>query len=562
MTMAMQFQIETARKSDTRARIALYGPSGSGKTYTALEIAKGLTDQHERIVVLDTENRSAAKYADGRWKHLKMPSTDMETYIEAIKFAQNQADVLIIDSLSHAWFGLDGALQKKDEQAYKSGNSYTAWGKVTPVHHRLIFAMIDSTCHLIATMRAKTAHVIEGKTVRKVGLDPVQRDGMEYEFDLLCSLTPDHTMHVEKTRHSALDGKTFKRPGPEFGRTVLEWLSDVDAITGEPIEPRREKPSVHRHEPQGALSGKALLIRETEGLAKLLGLDKGQAWSEHIMPAVRESGAQGWSGLSIEMAQDIVDRIRSENTPPEGDDFGGDDPFAGDGFEEGPEPSTDGQLDSRDTNLPPHPEPVDELDQVEELTDRQRGLLRADNIRTRDQLRELIKAGGRPKSMREETLRTLKVSLGLQDSWYPDDPAHNPPSPPDEPTEERMRTICNQCLSAEAIPGRNQCHECAQPRSADQLARVMFSRHDLGDCETGDMRAVVLLAEELERDGCPNAVTLLDQTAEALWGDEQPLEEIDADQVAELESVARARLDATESIARFAAAAESEEDVA
>jgi len=229
----MQFIIETAKKSDSRARIALCGPSGAGKTYTALQLARGLTDRHERIVLIDTENRSAAKYADGAWKQLALPDNRLPTYVAAIEYAQDQADVLIVDSISHAWAGPGGALEQADQLQKKVRNKMEAWRQVTPQHNRFVEAMVHCRCHLIVTMRTRTEWVFEqdkrGKTApRKIGTKPVQRDGIEYEFDIVCDITAEHDLLVSKTRCPELDGAVLSKPGPELGGTIAAWLSDVD----------------------------------------------------------------------------------------------------------------------------------------------------------------------------------------------------------------------------------------------------------------------------------------------------------------------------------------------
>lgn len=225
-----RFTLQTAARSSSYARIALCGPAGSGKTFTALQIARGLTDSHERIVLLDTENGSAAKYADGRWGQIVMPAFDLQTYIDAIGFAQQHADVLIIDSASHAWAGPGGALELADNEKKKVRNGMDAWRTVTPLHNRFVDSMVRCRCHLIVTMRTKTEWVFEqdqrGKqVVRKVGTKPIQRDGLEYEFDVVCDLTHDHELLVGKTRLQELDGAVIARPTAELGARIRGWLA-------------------------------------------------------------------------------------------------------------------------------------------------------------------------------------------------------------------------------------------------------------------------------------------------------------------------------------------------
>ena len=127
MTLAFQ----KATKRQAKLRMALIGPSGSGKTFTALTLATALG---KRVGVIDTEHGSASKYADRfAFDCLNLTSFSPGTYVEAIAAAAAAGfDVLIIDSLSHAWSGKDGALEQVDKKAAasRSGNSFTAWRDV------------------------------------------------------------------------------------------------------------------------------------------------------------------------------------------------------------------------------------------------------------------------------------------------------------------------------------------------------------------------------------------------------------------------------------------------
>jgi len=177
-----------AVKRDAKARIALIGISGSGKTYSALRLASVLG---EKIALIDTEAGSASKYADEfNFDVVELTTFHPNLYIEAIQSAEQMGfDVLIVDSLSHAWVGKNGELELVDKAAKssRSGNTYFAWRDVTPLHNRLIDTLLQSKLHVIVTMRSKTEYIVEdikGKQVpKKVGMAPVMRDGIEYEFD-------------------------------------------------------------------------------------------------------------------------------------------------------------------------------------------------------------------------------------------------------------------------------------------------------------------------------------------------------------------------------------------
>ena len=224
-----------ASKSQSRLRLGLVGVSGSGKTFSALAIGSALAAHYDgRVALIDTEHGSASKYADRfSFDVLELVDFNPKNYIDAIKAASDYYDVLIIDSLSHAWSGSGGVLEMVDNAAKRSqsNNSFTAWRDVTPLHNQLVEAIVGAPIHLIATMRSKTEYVLEkddrGKTTpRKVGMAPVQRDGLEYEFDLVGDMDTNNTLIVSKSRIPALSGKVIAKPGAELGDTLFSWLTD------------------------------------------------------------------------------------------------------------------------------------------------------------------------------------------------------------------------------------------------------------------------------------------------------------------------------------------------
>ena len=240
------FTFQKAVRRQRQARIGIIGPSGSGKTYTALQIATGLAGPNGRIAVIDTENYSSSLYADEfTFDVLNLETFAPQTYTAAILAAEQAGyDVLIIDSLSHAWSGKDGALEQVDKAAARSrsGNTFSAWREVTPMHNKMVDAIVRAKLHVIATMRAKTGYIIEqvqrnGRTVhepRKIGLAPIQRDGMEYEFDIVADMDWDHRFIVSKSRASFLADAVLDKPGPELGEQIRAWLDTGEAAAPAP----------------------------------------------------------------------------------------------------------------------------------------------------------------------------------------------------------------------------------------------------------------------------------------------------------------------------------------
>ena len=219
-----------AQRKQAKLRLAITGPAGSGKTYSALQLAFGLGG---RIAMIDTENGSGDLYSHlGDYDIATMTQPyDPRFYINFIHEAEKgKYDIIIIDSLSHAWSGKGGILdiQNKVAESKYRGNSYAAWRDVTPLQNMLVDALITSPAHIIATMRSKTDYVQSenerGRTeIRKVGLAPVQREGIDYEFGTVFDLSPNHMAIVSKDRTGIFDGNIFE-VNQDTGRVLRQWL--------------------------------------------------------------------------------------------------------------------------------------------------------------------------------------------------------------------------------------------------------------------------------------------------------------------------------------------------
>ena len=309
-----RFVFQDATKKKLKLRMALDGPTGSGKTYTALRLAYALASDPSKVGVLDTENRSASKYIgedpDGfRWRFRVVELDDYhpQNYIDIIDAAEASGlEVLIIDSLSHAWDGKNGVLELHDRQtrATRSGNSWTAWREVTPVHNALVERLLHNRIHLIVTMRAKMEYTQEkdehGNTqIKKVGMAPIQRAGIEYEFDIVGDLDVTHSMLVSKSRCRAVDGRVISRPGPQFMETVKVWLDE-----GEPDEEEErclthwaanaETRQMFMETAAGLGLGGSDIRRALGGVSRL---SEYQGDLEEALDALRQAAAAGAAGL-------------------------------------------------------------------------------------------------------------------------------------------------------------------------------------------------------------------------------------------------------------------------
>lgn len=241
--------IRKASRKKTKLRLGISAPSGGGKTLGSLLMAYGITKDWDKIGFIDTEEGSGELYVGveengviiGSFPYIRI-SKDFAPvhYKNAINALEKAGcEVIIIDSLTHAWAGAGGLLEKQariaDASTYK--NSYTAWRTITPEHDALVSAILQSPCHIIATMRSKVEYAQttgkDGKAkIEKLGLAPIQREGMEYEFTVFfdinsnCLATPtkDRTkLFSSVNAQELIDKKTFLI-SVKTGELLKNWI--------------------------------------------------------------------------------------------------------------------------------------------------------------------------------------------------------------------------------------------------------------------------------------------------------------------------------------------------
>lgn len=310
----MAFQ--KAVKRDAKLRLALCGPAGSGKTFTGLSVATALGGP---VAYVDTEHGSASKYAHtdrcgsagpkgcSDPSHFEFDveepaSFDPRDLIDFIDEAVKRGyKVICIDSLSHYWMGPNGELDLVDATAKRDtrGNSFAAWKTVTPIHNSLVDKILSAPIHVIVSMRTKTEWVVEkdektGKSVpRKIGLAPIMRDGIEFEFDVCGDLDQDNNFTVTKSRCSALAGKVINRPGKGMAASLSAWLGSGPDQHITPINNAGpEKGSTPTGETRGHSSEEARNnVKSQTGPSMETGKQNSPAPPTQAAPASREASA-------------------------------------------------------------------------------------------------------------------------------------------------------------------------------------------------------------------------------------------------------------------------------
>lgn len=255
-------EVKKAKREQIKVPIMITGASGSGKTVSALLIAKGIVekkfpdmpteDQWAKIGLIDTEHKRALLYADttvakteiGEFLHVDFePPFSVNRYIEAFEALKGVGvEVVIVDSLTHAWSGEGGILEQVE--TIQKGNpkmQMMAWNRVKPLEKQFLNLVTGSSVYVIGTARSKQAYDMnktDGKTqVVKMGLKPDQKDSLEYEFAISIRIDQDHIAEATKD-NSNLFGTPFEIT-PEVGQKIYEWSSegiDLEKVKKETIQ--------------------------------------------------------------------------------------------------------------------------------------------------------------------------------------------------------------------------------------------------------------------------------------------------------------------------------------
>jgi hypothetical protein len=179
----------------------------------------------------------------------------------------------------------------------------------------MIEAILAYPGHVICTMRTKMEYVLEeeerrgGRKVmvpKRVGMKPVQREGCDYEFDVVADLDECHTLIVGKTRCPAIDGQRVVKPGPEFLSPVIAWLGEgTDAPAPTPTF-TPSIPSVTAATSAGLVLATDLQVSEIQIACQTLEL-KGQ-------PAamLAKRGVDSLEKLSKQQADEILVNLRQK----------------------------------------------------------------------------------------------------------------------------------------------------------------------------------------------------------------------------------------------------------
>ncbi len=231
-----------AVNSSAYLKAGLMGFAGAGKTRTAADLAIGLTlymkqrglpEANRPIFFLDTETGSDFITERVRDAGLELFTSKTRAFVDlkaAVREAEKEASVLIIDSATHFWREFCESYQKKKNRSRLEFQDWATlkleWGVFTDLY-------VNSACHIVLCGRAGYEYdFFEGtdgkKELQKTGIKMKAEGEMGYEPSLLLlmereqNLTTKQTFrvaHVLKDRFGILDGKALcddTKGGPTF----------------------------------------------------------------------------------------------------------------------------------------------------------------------------------------------------------------------------------------------------------------------------------------------------------------------------------------------------------
>jgi hypothetical protein len=147
--------------------------------------------------------------------------------------------------------------------------------------------MLKADLHVIATMRAKIGYEMakgpNGKiTPQKVGLEPVQRNDIEYEFDVVAFVDADAVFTVDKSRCPNMQGYSQRHAGEDVGEILRGWLSEGV----EEAESTRKRVGRNDVESEADRRTREKLVRRNEMCEKINEVAKGTPYGDALSTAI------------------------------------------------------------------------------------------------------------------------------------------------------------------------------------------------------------------------------------------------------------------------------------
>lgn len=274
----MNSRFVRAQKQAVKARIIFTGTAGGGTFEAALNVALGLTQG--KIAVLDTEHGMTNLHSGlGAFDVLDLtgPYTT-DKFIAAVEAAEKEGyDVLIINTLSQAWAGEGGILEQVGKLTAAKGSKNGVWDTVQPLHDEMMNRIRRSSLHILVILQCKTEYLVPdqpgGVAPKKIGLTPVQKDGMDYGFHAGFYIEENSRVGTCSADHTGLFGGAFAEiMTKDHGAKLRAWADNSVVAKDAP------KPSAKPEAPTSSGGATAMFINADQvanlkDLMKVTGAD-------------------------------------------------------------------------------------------------------------------------------------------------------------------------------------------------------------------------------------------------------------------------------------------------
>lgn len=245
------FKIVPAERQAIIPLIGIYAKSNGGKTHSALLIARGIVGPAGRIVLIDTENKRGHVYSDiipGGYKVIDFDAPfSPERYIEAIDEATKNADIIVIDSMTHEWKGEGGILESQEVELFRMAKNdfkkqeqckMAAWIRPKMRHQKLIQRILRIKVPVICCLRGYEKTIIskkDNKTVVETDANCTPVFDKDFISEMLMRFELAENDKGEggyvkkgKVRHPGLKGSipgTKEQFGVKHGEFIASWCN-------------------------------------------------------------------------------------------------------------------------------------------------------------------------------------------------------------------------------------------------------------------------------------------------------------------------------------------------
>jgi len=195
-----------------KLKLGNYGGAGTGKTYLDLILGTALG----KVVLIDTEHGS--DFYGSKFKFDVLHTRSLAQINEALdEIEKSDYDVVIIDSITHIWEGVQNAYIEKLRVTKKREElQFQDWRYIKRPYKDFILRLLNLDKHVIISGRMAIEYSMAKGELTKTGERMKAESETPYEPHILLKLEQhrngketEYHCFVEKDRSGILAGKTF-----------------------------------------------------------------------------------------------------------------------------------------------------------------------------------------------------------------------------------------------------------------------------------------------------------------------------------------------------------------